>query len=86
MLKFCLILEEEGTPFPDPSAQHMLEFKLKVKCTRNRKSPQDSEDANELYQCHKGMYDNVDMASLVLDVVTTDDMKWIPIEEQDKMV
>lgn len=62
--------QEEGSPFPDSSPQHMLEFKLKVKCTHNPKAPKDSEDPNELYHSHK---------------VTTDHIKWTPIGEQAKM-
>ncbi len=47
-------LEEEGAVFPDLSSSHMLEFKLKVKCTNNPKASQDSEDPNELYKDHNG--------------------------------
>lgn len=32
----------------------MLEFKLKVKCSRNVNAPSDSEDPNELYISHRG--------------------------------
>lgn len=49
-----MLLEEEGASFPDPTPQHMLEFKLKVKCTNNPKAPKDSEDPNELYRDHNG--------------------------------
>ena len=45
---------EPNSPFPELTSHQMLEFKLKVKCTRNTKAPQDSEDPNELYQSHKG--------------------------------
>lgn len=46
----CVTLAEEGaTPFPEPIADTMLEFRLKVKCKRNPKAPKGSEDPNELY-------------------------------------
>ena len=48
---FCCVTpaEEGATPFPEPTADTMLEFRLKVKCKRNPKAPKGSEDPNELY-------------------------------------
>ncbi|XP_003386510.1 PREDICTED: DNA-directed RNA polymerases I and III subunit RPAC1-like isoform X2 [Amphimedon queenslandica] len=61
----------EDAPFPEQlTPQHMLEFKLKVKCSRNVNAPSDSEDPNELYISHK---------------VTSGDMKWVPIEDQSQL-
>ena len=48
------IVVEEDAQFPDPSPEHMLDFRLKVKCTRNPKAPKNSQDPNELYLHCKG--------------------------------
>lgn len=47
---------EEGDPFPEPSAEHMLEFSLKVKCQHNSKASKNSQDPSELYICSQGEY------------------------------
>lgn len=48
----------EGDSFPSPSpeySKHLLEFHLKVKCTRNPKAPKGSQDSNELYLHSRGI-------------------------------
>lgn len=58
----CRPTGEEGEPFPEPSAEHMLEFSLKVKCQRNpkrstgRDDPKhlDEEDPRKLYSHSDG--------------------------------
>ena len=40
--------------FPEPAADTMLEFKLKVKCKHNFRAPKGSEDPKELYQHANG--------------------------------
>ena len=41
---------EEGVPFPDPSPELMLDFKLNVKCRWNKKAAaKGTEDPKELY-------------------------------------
>ena len=45
---------EEGDPFPEPSEQHMLEFSLKVKCSRNPKAPKGSDNPSDLYLRSQG--------------------------------
>ena len=52
--KLSLNPVEEGSSFPDPTPDHMLEFKLKVKCTRNPKAPKTSQDPNELFLNTRG--------------------------------
>jgi len=46
--------QEEDRPFPDPTPDTMLGFKLKVKCTRNPKASKNSQDPHELYLHTKG--------------------------------
>ena len=41
--------------FSNFSPEHMLEFTLKVKCTRNPKAPKSSQDPDELYLHSKGV-------------------------------
>ncbi len=49
-----LVSGEEKDPFPELSAEHMLEFSLKVRCRHNPKAPKDSENPNELYLRSQG--------------------------------
>ena len=44
----------EGEAFPEPSAERMLEFTLKVKCRHRSKAPKNSEDPRELYENSQG--------------------------------
>ena len=52
--KLSLNPVQEGSSFPDPTPDHMLEFKLKVKCTRNPKASKTSQDPNELFLNTRG--------------------------------
>ena len=40
--------------FPEPTADTMLEFRLKVKCKHNFRAPKGSEDPKELYHHSNG--------------------------------
>ncbi len=77
----------EGEALPEPSAEHMLEFALKVKCQRKPKAPKNSEDPRELYLHSQGEHwrgNPVVMMSLSfgLHAVFSGDMEWVPIGEQ----
>lgn len=63
-------LADEGAPFPDPTPQHMLEFKLKVKCTSNPKAPKDSEDPNILYKDHSSEQTTVNFQAIDIEIFT----------------
>ena len=56
--KLCLFFfvsaDGGGDSFPEPAADTMLEFKLKVKCKHNFRAPKGSEDPKELYQHSNG--------------------------------
>lgn len=61
---------EEGSPFPDPTPDHMLEFKLKVKCTRNPKASKTSQDPNELFLHTRGQTWEAEKGTLTVRVRT----------------
>lgn len=42
-------LAAEDDSFPEPSPEHMLEFSLKVRCSRNPHAPKGTHDPRELY-------------------------------------
>ena len=54
MLLFSSVIVEDGASFPEPAADTMLDFRLKMKCKHNSKAPKGCEDPNELYLHSKG--------------------------------
>lgn len=85
--------EGDGS-FPEPAAETMLEFKLKVKCKHNFRAPKGSEDPKELYHHSNGKgsthiqilmhihKNNVPFPTLVM----SGDMQWVPIGDQATQV
>ena len=97
MGNFDLDVVEDVTPFPEPTADTMLDFRLKVKCKRNPKAPKGSEDPNVLYLHSKGecmcvcvcvcVYNKCLSSSFNLYwSVTTADLQWAPIGDQAAQV
>ena len=54
VLFVSFVIVEDGASFPEPAADTMLDFRLKVRCKHNSKAPKGSEDPNELYLHSKG--------------------------------
>ena len=92
---FFFVCAGEGEAFPEPSAEHMLEFTLKVKCQRKPKAPKNSEDPRELYLHSQGELcvcvcgggsPNGDDIIVDFPPVSSGDMKWVPIGDQSVKV
>ncbi|KAL5463431.1 hypothetical protein EMCRGX_G032326 [Ephydatia muelleri] len=72
-----------GENWPEtPSADHMIEFTLKVKCSHNAHALKGSRDPEQLYSDSQGEHHLNDCHLNYKCVVTTSAFKWVPIGNQ----
>ena len=76
-----------GENWPEtPSADHMIEFTLKVKCSHNAHALKGSRDPEQLYSDSQGEHHLNDCHLNYKCVVTTSAFKWVPIGNQAQKV